>query len=55
MAALQGRRTLLLVKSVKIHNPLKPKIKGILSVDMLKGLMSVLATVPNAIVYEVFA
>ena len=33
-AALQCRRTLLLVKAVKIYNPLKPKIKGILSVDM---------------------
>ena len=52
VAALQGRRTLLLVKSVQIHNPLKPKIKGILSVDMLKGLMSVLTNVPNAIVYQ---
>ena len=52
VATLQGRRTLLLVKSVKIHNPLRTKIKGVLSVDMLKGLMSVFATMPNAIVYH---
>ena len=52
VAALQGRRTLLLVKSVKMHNPLKPKIKGILSIDMLKGLMSVLGTMPSAVVYQ---
>ena len=49
VAALQGRRTLLLVKSIKMHNPLNPKIKGILSIDMLKGL---LGTMPNAVVYQ---
>ena len=52
VTALQARRTLLLVKSVKIHNPLKPKIKGILSIDMLKGLISMLGSMPNAVVYQ---
>ena len=52
VAALQGRRTLLLVKSVKIHNPLKPKIKGILSVDVPKCLISVLSNMPDAVVYQ---
>ena len=52
VTALQARRTLLLVKSVKIHNPLKPKIKGILSVGMLKDLISMLGSMPNAVVYQ---
>ena len=52
VTALQARRTLLLAKSVKIHNLLKPKIKGILSIDMLNGLISVLGSMPNAVVYQ---
>ena len=42
---------MLLVKAVKVHKPLKPKFKGILSVDRLKGLMSALHNRSDAIVY----
>ena len=52
VSALQARRTLLLVKSVKINNPLNPKVKGVLSVKMLKALMSVMATMEDFVVYK---
>ena len=35
---LHAIKTLLLVKAVKIHNPMKPKIKGVSSIGMLKQL-----------------
>ena len=38
-AVLHARKTLLLIKAVKMHNPMKPRIKGVLSLTMLKQLM----------------
>ena len=51
-AVLHARKTLLLVKAVKMHNPMKPKIKGILSVTMLKELMFHVVKDVNALVFK---
>ena len=49
---LHARKTLLLIKAVKMHNPMKPKIKGVLSVTMLKQLMSHLVNDVNVMVFK---
>ena len=46
------KKTLLLIKAVKMHNPMKPKIKGVLSVAMLKQLMLHLVKDVNVVVFK---
>ena len=51
-AVLHARKTILLIKAVKMHNPMKPKIKGVLSLNMFKQLMSHLVQDVNVVVFK---
>ena len=45
-------KTILLLKAVKMHKPMKPKIKGVLSITMLKQLMLNLVQDVNLVVFK---
>ena len=51
-AALQARRTVLLIKSVKMNSVMKPKVKGVMSIQMLKLLVEKLQVIPNDLTYR---
>ena len=51
-AALQARRTVLLIKSVKMNSVMKPKVKGVMSIQMLKILVEKLQVMPNYLTYK---
>ena len=51
-AALQARRTVLLIKSVKMNSVMKPKVKGVMSIQMLKSLVEKLQVMPNYLTYR---
>ena len=51
-AVLHSRKTLLLLKVVKMHNPMKPKIKGVLSIATLKQLVLKLDQDVNLVVFK---
>ena len=50
--ALQARRTVLLIKSVKVNSVMKPKVKGVMSIQMLKLLVEKLQVMPNYLTYR---
>ena len=52
-AALHSRKIKLMIKSVLTNNPLKPKVKGVLSVTNLKQLISVMNTAGEQLVFKV--
>ena len=49
---LHARKTLLLIKAVKMHNPMKPRIKYVLSGTMLKQLMAKVVKDVNIVVFK---
>ena len=51
-AVLQARRTVLLIKSVKMNSVMKPKVKGVMSMQMLKLLVEKLQVMPNYLTYR---
>ena len=49
LEGLRSRKLCLMIKSVRVNSNLKPKIKGVLSVDMLKKLLINFDFVENAL------
>ena len=52
-AVLHSRKIKLMIKSVLTNNPLKPKVKGVLSVENLKQLILVMGTSAEYLVFKV--
>ena len=46
------RRLMLMVKSVRMNSNLKPKIKGVLTVNMLKKIITHLDDIMNAVSFK---
>ena len=52
LEGLKSSKLCLMIKSVRVNSNLKPKIKGVLSVDMLKNVLINLQLVDNAVTFK---